>query len=69
MGTQMLGQESDSGLGGGKPDGGMIRGRDGGGEEEEKKGRESRAERMDGQRGGEGAYTEGDNTLETGIRR
>lgn len=49
MGTQMLGQESDSGLGGGKPDGGKIRGRDGGGEEEEKKGRESRAERMDGQ--------------------
>ena len=33
MGTERLGQEGDSGRGGGKPDGGMIRGRDGGGEE------------------------------------
>lgn len=50
-GTERLGQEGDSGRGGGKPDGGMIRGRDGGGEDEEKRGRESRAERMNGQIG------------------
>lgn len=60
VGTETLGQEGDSGQGGGKPDGGMIRGRDGGGEEEEKRGRESRAERMNGQiERVQGVYTEG----------
>lgn len=57
MGTETLGQEGDSGRGGGKPDGGMIRGRDGGGEEEETgKGEQGRADERPDREGARGLH-------------